>query len=372
MISVEPVNNLKDLKKFVLFPFRLYKNHPYWVPPMIEEELATLDLKRNPVFQNATAHYFLAYKNGEIAGRIAVIINHIEVEQQEKLKLRFGWFDVIDDLEVTKKLLEEAAKIGRANNLSYMEGPVGFTNMEKAGVLTMGFDQRSTMITWYHYPYYAKHFEALGFEKQATWVEFKMDILPKATDKVVKFSKLIKERYQLSVLKFRHKKEILPYVERMFELLNETYSSLQTFVPIQPYQVAHYKEKYFKFIQPEYITCVQDKNNELVAFAIVMPSFSRALQKAKGRLFPFGWYHILKAQYKNDRAAFYLIGIHPEYQGKGVTAIIFEEIQNLFNRKGIVYGETNPELKENTAVQRLWKDFNPVQHKERSTYKKDL
>ena len=372
MIKIIPVNNKKDLKKFVLFPFELYKNHPYWVPPMIAEEMATLDQKRNPVFQNATAEYFLAYKNGEIAGRIAVIINDIEVKQQNKLKLRFGWFDVIDDLEVTKKLIAEAAKIGRANNLSYMEGPVGFTNMEKAGVLTMGFDERSTMITWYHYPYYTKHFEALGFEKQATWVEYKMDILPKATDKVVKFSKLIKERYNLSVLKFHHKKEILPYVERMFELLNQTYSSLQTFVPIQPYQVAHYKEKYFKFIQPEYITCVQDKHNELVAFAIVMPSFSRALQKAKGRLFPFGWFHIMRAQYKNDRAAFYLIGIHPEYQGKGVTAIVFEEIQNLFNRKGIVFGETNPELKENTAVQRLWKDFNPVQHKERSTYKKVL
>ena len=221
MIKIIPVNNKKDLKKFVLFPFELYKNHPYWVPPMIAEEMATLDQKRNPVFQNTTAEYFLAYKNGEIAGRIAVIINDIEVKQQNKLKLRFGWFDVIDDLEVTKKLIAEAAKIGRANNLIYMEGPVGFTNMEKAGVLTMGFDERSTMITWYHYPYYAKHFEALGFEKQATWVEYKMDILPKATDKVVKFSKLIKERYNLSVLKFHHKKEILPYVERMFELLNQ-------------------------------------------------------------------------------------------------------------------------------------------------------
>lgn len=372
MIEVRLVHNKKDLKKFVLFPFELYKNNPYWVPPIIAEEMATLDQERNPVFKNAEAQYFLAYKNGRIAGRIAVIVNRIEIEQQKKLKLRFGWFDVIDDLEVTRKLLEEATKIGQAKKLSYMEGPVGFTNMEKAGVLTMGFEEISTMITWYHYPYYAQHFEALGFEKQATWVEFKMDILPKATEKVVKFSKLIKERYGLSVMRFGHKKDILPYVDRMFELLNQTYSSLQSFVPIQPYQVAHYKEKYFKFIQPEYVTCVQDNHNELVAFAIVMPSFSKALQKANGRIFPLGWYHIMKAQYKNDQAAFYLIGIHPEYQGKGVTAIIFEEIQNLFNRKGIVFGETNPELKENTAVQRLWKDFNPVQHKERSTYKKDL
>ncbi|MGB0146223.1 MAG: GTP cyclohydrolase [Flavobacteriaceae bacterium] len=372
MIEILTVDSKEDLKKFVMFPFELYRNDPYWVPPMIAEEMETLDREKNPVFINADAEYFLALKNGKIVGRIAVIINRIEVTQQKKPKLRFGWFDVIDDLEVTRKLLDKAKEIGRKNNLEYMEGPVGFTNMEKAGVLTMGYDQRSTMITWYHYPYYAEHFEALGMNKQATWVEFKMDILPKSTDKVIKFSKLIAERYNLSVLKFKNKNEILPYVDRMFELLNHTYSSLQTFVPIQPYQVDHYKEKYFKFIRPEYITCVQDENKELVAFAIVMPSFSRALQKAKGRLWPFGWFHILKAQYINDTAAFYLIGIHPEYQGKGVTAIVFQEIQNLFNRKGIVYGETNPELKENTAVQRLWKDFNPVQHKERSTYRIEL
>ena len=199
MIEVRAVNTKKDLKKFVLFPFELYKSNPYWVPPIIAEEMETLDTERNPVFKNAEAQYFLAYKNGKIAGRIAVIVNHIEIQEQNKSKLRFGWFDVIDDLEVTKKLLDTAAKIGREKKLSYMEGPVGFTNMEKAGVLTMGFEQRSTMITWYHYPYYAQHFEALGFEKQATWVEFKMDILPKASDKVVKFSKLIKERYGFKI-----------------------------------------------------------------------------------------------------------------------------------------------------------------------------
>jgi len=370
MIEIVAVQNKEDLRKFVLFPFDLYKDHPYWVPPMIKEELETLDIAVNPVFQNASAHYLLAFKSGKIVGRMAVIMNRIEIEEQSKPKLRFGWFDVIDDLSVTKGLIERAIEIGKEHQLEYIEGPVGFTNMEKAGILTMGFERLNTMITNYNYPYYAEHFEALGFEKQATWVEFKMVIHPKASDKVLKFSRLIKERYELSVLKFKNKKQIMPYVDRMFELLNATYSSLQTFVPIQPYQVAHYKEKYFPFIKPDYINCVQDKHGELIAFAIVMPSFSKALKKANGRLFPFGWFHILKAQYFNDTAAFYLIGIHPDYQGKGVTAILFDEIQNLFNRKGIVIGESNPELIENTAVQRLWKDFNPVQHKERSTFKK--
>ncbi|MDG1063230.1 MAG: GNAT family N-acetyltransferase [Flavobacteriaceae bacterium] len=372
MIEVVAVQNKKDLRAFVLFPFDLYRGHPYWVPPMIKEELETLDQESNPVFQNASAEYLLAYESGKVVGRMAVIMNRIEIEQQAKPKLRFGWFDVIDDVNVTQQLLAKAIEIGKAHNLDYIEGPVGFTNMEKAGILTMGFDRLNTMITNYNYPYYAAHFEQLGFEKQATWVEFKMDIHPKASDKVLKFSRLIKERYHLSVLKFKNKKEIMPYVDRMFELLNQTYSSLQTFVPIQPYQVAHYKEKYFPFIKPDYINCVQDQDGELIAFAIVMPSFSKALKKANGRLFPFGWLHILKAQYINDTAAFYLIGIHPDYQGKGVTSILFDEIQNLFNRKGIVVGESNPELKENTAVQRLWKDFNPVQHKERSTFRKLL
>lgn len=372
MIKILPVETPQQLKQFVTFPFQLYKNHKYWVPPLIKDELETLDKQKNPVFKNAEAHYFLAQKEGEIAGRIAVIINHLEVNEIGKKKVRFGWFDVIDDVKVTEALLEKVFEIGRAHNLEYAEGPVGFSNMEKAGILTKGFEEMNTMITWYHHPYYAPHFEQLGFEKQATWVEFQLSIPPSIKEKVAKFSGIVKKRYDLSVIRFKSKKEILPYVDKMFDLLNNTYNSLQTFVPIQQYQIDYYKEKYFNFIHPDYITCIKDKDGKLIAFSIVMPSFTKALKKANGSLFPFGWYHLWKAQRKNDRAAFYLIGIEPEYQGKGVTAIIFEEMQNLFNSKGIDKVETNPELKENTAVQALWKDYQPVQHKERSTFRKSL
>ncbi|PKA84036.1 hypothetical protein ATE92_2206 [Ulvibacter sp. MAR_2010_11] len=372
MIKVLQVTNKKDLKQFVTFPFQLYKNCKYWVPPLIKDEMETLDSTKNPVFKNAEAAYYLAYMGRKIVGRIAVIVNHLEVEEIGKKKVRFGWLDMIDDLEVTKALMEKVYEKGRANNLEYAEGPVGFSNMEKAGILTKGFEELNTMITWYHHPYYAKHMEELGFQKQATWVEYSLQIPETAYEKVQKFSRIIRERYELTVIRFKNKKEILPYVDAMFGLLNKTYNTLQTFVPVQQYQIDYYKEKYFSFIHPDYITCIKDKTGKLIAFSVVMPSFSEALKKANGKLMPTGWYHILQAQKKNDKAAFYLIGIDPEYQGKGVTAIIFEEMQHLFNAKGIKTVETNPELIENTAVQLLWKDYNPVQHKERSTYRIDL
>jgi GNAT superfamily N-acetyltransferase len=370
MIEIIQVTNPKELKQFVTFPFQLYKDCEYWVPPIIKDEMETLDKVKNPVFQNADADYYLAYRDGKIVGRIAVIINHLEIDELGKKKIRFGWYDVIDDIKVTEALLEKVFEAGRKHKLEYAEGPVGFSNMEKAGILTKGFEEMNTMITWYHYPYYAKHFEQLGFEKQATWVEFKLTIPEQAFEKVKKFSRIVRQRYELSVVRFKNKKEILPYVDEMFGLLNNTYNTLQTFVPVQQYQIDYYKEKYFTFIHPDYITCIKDKEGKLIAFSVVMPSFSKALKKANGKIFPIGWWHILRAQKKADLAAFYLIGIDPEYQGKGVTAIIFEEMQYLFNSKGIEMVETNPELKENTAVQLLWKDYNPVQHKERSTFRK--
>ncbi len=372
MIKITQVTNPTQLKQFVTFPFSLYKNCEYWVPPLINDEIETLDRVKNPVFANAEAEYYLAYQNGKIAGRIAVIVNNLEIKEQGKKKVRFGWFDVVDAIEVTKALLEKVYEKGRELHLEYAEGPVGFSNMEKAGILIEGYEEMNTMITWYHYPYYKEHFKQLGFETQATWVEYKLSIPPSIKEKVAKFSRIIKERYGLSVIQFKNKKEILPYVDEMFGLLNKTYNTLQTFVPIQQYQIDYYKEKYFSFIQPDYITCIKDEAGKLIAFSIVMPSFTKALKKANGRLFPFGWYHLWKAQRKNDRAAFYLIGIDPEYQGKGVTAIVFEEMQHLFNSKGIDKVETNPELEENTAVQLLWKDYEPQMHKKRSTFRKSL
>ena len=370
MIEIVEIHSKEAFKDFVAFPFKLYKHHPYWVPPIKAEELATIDKDRNPVFKNADASFFLAYKDGEIVGRIAAMINWIEVNTLHKKKVRFGWLDMIDDVAVTDALLSAVKKWGKSKKMAFMEGPVGFSNLDKAGMLVEGFEEMNTMITQYNYSYYPAHMEALKMNKLAQWVEYEIKIssFEDSPEKVRRFGDLMLKRYALNVLHFNKTKDILPYVDEMFVLLEETYNQLQTFVPVQPYQINHYKEKYFRYIHPEFIKCVADKNGKLIAFVIIMPSFTKALKKANGKMFPWGIFHILKAQFFNHRASFYLIGVHPDYQNKGVTAIIFNEIQKLFNRKGITVVETNPELEENDSIQNMWKNYEHRLHKKRATY----
>lgn len=374
MIEIREIESRRELVDFVRFPFQLYKGNPYWVPPIVKEELEMLDKKVNPVFNNALAHYFLAYKDGEIVGRIAAFINWIEIKELKKSKVRFGWFDVIDDLEVTIKLIDAVVAIGKQHQMSAIEGPMGFSNMDKAGMLTKGFEELNTMITWYNAPYYSKHLEKIAFTKQAEWVEYEIKIssFQDSPEKVKRFSKLILQRYQLKILDFKSHKEIVPYVEQMFDLLGKTYDKLQTFVPIQEYQIAHYKERYLPFVHPDYIKCIVDSDQDLIAFAITMPSFSKALKKMNGKILPWGFFHLFKARYFNNRASFYLIGVRPDYQNKGITAIIFNEMQKTFNKHGVTIVETNPELVENNAIQKLWRNYEHRQHKRRVTFTKSI
>lgn len=374
MIEIREIESRRELVDFVRFPFQLYKGNPYWVPPIVKEELEMLDKKVNPVFNNALAHYFLAYKDGEIVGRIAAFINWIEIKELKKSKVRFGWFDVIDDLEVTIKLIDAVVAIGKQHQMNAIEGPMGFSNMDKAGMLTKGFEELNTMITWYNAPYYSKHLEKIAFTKQAEWVEYEIKIssFQDSPEKVKRFSKLILQRYQLKILDFKSHKEIVPYVEQMFDLLGKTYDKLQTFVPIQEYQIAHYKERYLPFVHPDYIKCIVDSDQDLIAFAITMPSFSKALKKMNGKILPWGFFHLFKARYFNNRASFYLIGVRPDYQNKGITAIIFNEMQKTFNKHGVTIVETNPELVENNAIQKLWRNYEHRQHKRRVTFTKSI
>ena len=370
MITVKEIFSKKEFLSFVKFPFKLYKGSKYWVPSFIDEELALMDKKTNPVYKNADAKFFLAYKNGKIVGRIAAMINWIEVKKIKKNKVRFGWYDVVDDIEVSKLLIEEVINYGKENKLNFVEGPVGFSNLDKAGLLIKGYDELNTMITLYNYPYYSNHLERLKFKKLAQWVEYeiKVDSFENSPEKVKKFSELIKKRYSLSVINFNSSKKIIPYVDKMFDLLSKTYNQLQTFVPIQDYQIKHYKNKYFKYLNPKLIKCIVNNENKLIAFVIAMPSFASALKKANGKLFPFGFIHILKSLYFNDKVSFYLMGIHPDFQNKGVTAILLNEIQTTLNQMGVKIIETNPELEENKAIQRLWKNYKHRIHKKRATY----
>jgi GNAT superfamily N-acetyltransferase len=372
--TVHEVSSKRDYRSFFAFPFTLYKGCDQWVPPITKEEKAVFDPSSNPVFENAESKLFLVKKGTLVVGRIAAMINWIEVKEQGKTKVRFGWYDTIDNLEVSRLLIDAVYSWGKQKGLTYLEGPMGFSNMDKAGLLVKGYEYKNTMITWYHYPYQKQHLESLGLVKQAEWVEFKIKIFKAedAPEKVKKYAKLIAKRYELSPLEFSSRKELIPYVDKMFDLLNMTYDKLQSFVPIQPYQVAHYKEKYFSYIHPRFIKCVTDQSGNLIAFAITMPSFSEALKKVNGSLCPFGFLHILRALRKNNRASFYLIGIDPAYQNKGVTAILFDAIQKMFNQQGITDVETNPELEENSAIQLMWKNYEHELHKRRRTYKKAI
>lgn len=366
------VKSPADLLKFIKFPMELYKGNPYYVPPLIKEEQNIWDPKENPALAYSEAKQFLALKDKKIVGRIAVLINHKEEEEVGIQKVRFGWLDFIDDAEVSKALIEVALDFAKEHQITKIEGPMGFTNLDKAGMLTMGFEKLATMIGLYNFAYYPQHLEKLGLVKEKEWVEYEMNFPEILPEKVEKFSSLISQKYKLKVINFKNKKEIVPLIVPMFKLLDQTYNTLSTYTPITDEQITTYKEKYFPFIDKEYVICVEDENHMLVSFAVTMPSYSRALQKAKGKLLPFGWWHFLQAGKKNDRANFYLIGIHPEYQRRGVTAIIFKEIFVRFNKMGIKFAETNPELEENKSVQHLWQDYNPVNHKRRRTYSRDV
>ncbi|RDY61706.1 GTP cyclohydrolase [Flagellimonas nanhaiensis] len=372
MVNIKKVSSKADLKTFVKFPFALYKNSPYWVPPIIKDEMASFDQAKNPVFQNAEATFFLAYKDGKVVGRVAAIINWIEVKEQNLKKMRFGWFDFVDDLEVSKALLDKVEEIGKQNKLDYMEGPVGFSNLDKVGVLIEGFDHIGTMITWYNHSYYQSHYEKHGFVKEKEYLENKFPAANADPKMFHKANLLVKKRYGLREMNFENSKDIMPWVDKMFDLFNGTYSKLSSFVKITDVQKEYFKKKYISFINPEYIKFVVDSNDDMVAFAIVMPSFSKALQKANGRLFPTGIFHLLKARKESKDVIFYLIGIRPDYQSKGVTAIIFNEYHKTFTEKGVVNCIRTPELEDNVAIRQMWKHFGPVTHKRRRTYRREL
>ena len=372
MVRLEEATTKSDLKKFIKFPFALYKNSPYWVPPLISDEFETFNKEKNPNFNSAEARFFLAYKQNKLVGRVATIINWIEVNEQQNSKIRFGWFDFIDDYEVSKALLDKVAEIGKNNKLDYMEGPVGFSNLDKVGVLVEGFNDMGTMITWYNHPYYKNHYERHGFIKEKEYMENRFPASNTKPEHFIKIQALIKKRYGLKEMNFTKSADIMPWADQMFDLFNETYAKLSSFVPLTDEQKAFFKNKYIGLVNPEYIKFVIDGSNRLVAFAIVMPSYGSALQKANGRLFPFGFLYLLNAKKYSRDVIFYLIGIHPEYQNKGVTAIIMNEYHKVFQQKKIRNCYRTPELEENVAIRQMWKHFDPEIYKRRRTYRKQL
>lgn len=372
MISIEELHGKKALEIFIRFPFELYKGNKYWVPPIIADELDFFDPEINPVFEHAEARYFVARKGHRIVGRIAAIINRLEINEQGVPKMRFGWFDFIDDYEVSKALLDEVVEIGKKEQLSFIEGPVGFSNMDKVGVLTEGFERIGTMISWYNHEYYENHYKRYGLKAEKKYRESEFLISNVDSKLIEKSSDLIQRRYQLRIKNFTKTSEVLSSADQMFDLFNESYASLPSFVPISERQKDYFKKKYLTFINPEYIKFVFDSDGNMIAFAITMPSFSKALQRANGKLSLWGILNLLWAKRHSKTAILYLIGVHPEFQNKGITALLFAALKKEYDKRGVKIAHRTPELEDNLAIQRLWKDFDPYVTQRRATYKKEI
>ena len=339
---------------------------------MISGEMETLSADTNPSFEHCEVKFLLALKNGEPAGRIAGIINHRYVEQWNKKNARFCWFDTIDDTEVSKHLLESIEEWARSHGMEGVVGPMGFTTFERQGILVKGFEEMPTFSGVYNYEYYPEHFRAHGYGKEIDYVEYEVKVPDEIPEKAHKIRDLIVKRYSLKSLKVKSTKEMLPYAEQVFGVINAAYKPLYGFTELTERQIAYFVKRYFSFIKPDYTTAVLDENDRVLGFQISMPSLSRALQKARGKLFPFGWYHIMKAMKKPDRIDILLVGVHPDYQSKGINSIFMTDLTQIAINRGIVYAESNSELEENVKVQNFWRYFTTRQHRKTRLFYKSL
>lgn len=374
-ILIKKVSNKKDLKRFIRFNYELYKNNPYSVPDLYDDMVGTFSTEKNAAFEFCEADYFLAYKDDKLVGRVAAIINRRANETWNKKEVRFGWIDFVDDPEVSKALLDTVEAWGKERGMEAIVGPLGFTDLDAEGMLVEGFDQLSTMSTIYNYPYYSQHMERLGFEKEADWVEYKLTVPDKLPEKFVRISEIILQKYNLKIKKLK-RSEIKEknYGQKIFDLINEAYAPLYGYSKMTQGQINQYIKTYLPFIDLRMVSLVEDEAGELVAVGISMPSLSKALQKAKGKMLPFGWFHLLKALFvkKPDVLDLLLVGVKPEYQSKGVNALLFYDLVPTYQKMGFKYGESNPELELNKKVQAQWSAFESVQHKRRRAFRKSI
>ena len=367
-VCIKEVHTKKALKVFVDFPHSLYAGNAYWVPTLRSDEMNTLDREKNPAFAYCEARCWLAYEGKQVVGRIAGIINRRHKEKWGQPYMRFGWFDVVGDPAVTLALLEKVEGWARDEGLTAVHGPMGFTNMDHAGMLVEGFEELATQAAGYNYAYYGDHLTRAGYVKDVDYLEYEI-LMPDAVDrKIAKLAELVLKRSNLRLLEVKDKKELLPYAHELFEMLGAEYKHLYGVVPLSEEQVNAYINQYFGFISPEFVPVIVDAGGRMVAFGVTMPSLSKALQRSKGRLFPFGAFHLMRALKKNDRADLLLVAITKKYQGKGVNAVLINRMFEVFRDFGIKKVESNQELESNIAVQAQWKHFERRQHKRRRIF----
>src|SRR5690554_280680 len=375
-VIIKKVSSKDDLMNFIQFGIDLYKENEYFVPPLIYDERATLNRSKNPAFDHCDASYFLAYREGKIVGRIGVFINYKSNERWNQKYGRFGFVDFIDDNDVVDALFGAAESWARSRGMEKIHGPLGFTDLDHEGMLIEGFDRLGTMATIYNYPYYPKHLERMGYMKDKDWLEFLIQIPSEVPERFSRMADIVKKRFGLIVKHFDRKQDVYPYAKEIFKLINRAYKDLYGYVELSERQIDYYVDMYIPMIRLEFVTLVLRQNdNKLVGVGIGLPSMSDALRKAKGRFLPNGWYHLYKALKGNGHNGvldLLMIAVDPEYQGKGVNALMFNEFIPAANKLGMTMAESNVELEDNNRVHSLWNGLEVEQHKRRRAFIKNL
>jgi len=367
-VEIKEVLNNSDLKKFINFYYTLYKDNKYCCPPLRMDEYNTLHWKKNPAFEFCEARYWLAYKNGKIVGRIAGMINHKANETWNEKHVRFGWIDFIDDEEVSTALVQTVEDWAKYLGYKALHGPLGFTDMDKEGMLVMGFDELGTLASIYNYEYYNAHLEKLGYSKDVDWLQFEFEVPAEKPEKVAKIAEIVKRRYNVKVLQAKKAKDFVPYAQQIFDCINESFKPLYGYTALSQRQKDAYTKQYLSFVEPDYVTIILDSNDKVIGVAINLPSLTRALQKTQGKLFPFGFIHMLRALKKPEIIDMYLIGLLPEWQGKGINAIFFDEQLNAFIKHKIKYAVNNQQLETNHKGLSQWEGYNGRNHLRRRCY----
>ena len=371
-VEIKKVTSRKELKQFIRFNYEFYKNNPYAVPDLYDDMLRTFSPGKNAAFDFCEADYFLALREGRIVGRVAAIINRRANAAWKKRQVRFGWIDFIDDIEVSRALIDTVKQWGRERGMDTIEGPLGFTDLDAEGMLIEGFDQLSTMATTYNYPYYPRHMEQLGLVKAVDWVEIKIYVPDEIPEKHLRIADIIRRKYGLHVRKLSGKRGLRRsgLVHDIFRLVNQAYAPLFGFSEMTERQIDQYVGTYLPVLDLRMVTIVENAEGELVAVGISMPSLSHALQRARGRLLPFGWFHLLRAlSWRRPEALdLLLVAVRPDYQNKGVNALLFTDLIPVYQKLGFKYAESNPELEMNEKVQNQWQYFHTEQHKRRRCF----
>lgn len=370
-LEIKEANSKKVIKDFVKVQFDLYKGNKYWVPQIIKDEQKVITPEGNPAFRFCDAKFWVAYKDGEPVGRIGAIINHKYIKKTGEKTGRFSRTEFIDDDEVVDLLFTTAENWLKENGMTSVQGPLGFTNLDHQGMMIEGHEHLPSAASEYHLPYYQKQLERRGYEKEIDWIEFRL-FLEGIPEKAKRVSEMIKTRNNLTVKSFKTNKEIEPYARDLFSLLNKAFAELFSVVELDEEMITYYVNRYMMMLNPDFVKLIFDADGNIVAFIIGLPSLSEALQKAKGKLLPFGWWHITQALKKPKVVDLMLTGILPEYQGKGVAAILINELQFVMEKYGVSEVETTGIFETNTKAIQNWKNYNHIQHKRKRCWKKTL